>query len=139
MSKLTHQQAHDLGVEFSQMAEEIQNYREAQRDEISPEEDRILEMAVFDLLKQSNELLIQSAVFVMDDAQESLHQIGVITQSIKKTLKKLDNIQRVIDVVTAFVTLGSAVVARNPETILETLGVLRKKAKELKPEDSQKK
>jgi len=57
----------------------------------------------------------------MDDVQTSLAQINNVTAQIKGTIKNLQNIQKGINVAASVVTLGAAIISKNPETVASAI------------------
>jgi hypothetical protein len=76
-----------------------------------------LENFEFDVLNDSSKLNAMSISIELDDLQGTLDEIGAATTSMKQAIQKLKNIGKAINIATAAVTLGAAIISMNPAAI----------------------
>jgi hypothetical protein len=74
-----------------------------------------------DILKTGEDILALSTSLVMDDVQTSLEQINNLTSQIKGTVENLKNIQKGINIAASIVTLGTAIISMNPESVINAI------------------
>lgn len=119
MAKLTAQQANDLANNFLGLAQAIGDYRFTNWSALSKSDNQRLGNLQWSILNSGEDILALSTTLVMTDAQGSLSQISNITQQIKGTINTLTNIQKAINVAASIVTLGAAIISKNPQSIVE--------------------
>lgn len=117
MENLTSQQAADLGKYFLEINGYIEDFRFDSTIPLSNEQKQQLD----DLLDQNSrfgqDILALSTKLIMDDVRESMEKIKNITGEIQSTLKTLKNIQKGINIAASVVTLGAAIISKNPGII----------------------
>lgn len=121
MAKLTSQQANDLAGNFLGLAQAIGDFRYTNWSALSKAENQRLGNLQWSILNYGEDILAFSTTLVMDEVQASLAQITTITSQIKGTIHTLQNIQKGISVAAAIVTLGAAIISRNPQSIADSL------------------
>jgi hypothetical protein len=121
MATLTSQQATDLANDFLALARAVGDFRYRNWYALSKEEKQELAALKASIMKSGEDILALSASLVMDDVQTSLDQIKNLTSQIKGTIENLHNIQKGINVAAAIVTLGTAIISRNPRSIIEAI------------------
>jgi hypothetical protein len=122
MPKLTSDQAFVLALAFHDLAVEIGNYRFRVHQDLTPAQRRRLEDLQFDVLNTSTQFNALSISLALDDLQETLDDISAATEKMNKAIKRLKDVQKVIAIATAAVTLGSAIISMNPGAIFAALG-----------------
>lgn len=124
MPNLTSQQANKLANEFLALAQAIGDYRYSNYDNLSPEENQQLKNYHWSILNCSDDLFTLSANLILNDVNSSLIAISDITTEIKGTYQNLANVQKAINVATSVVTLGAAIISKNPQAIADSLSGL---------------
>jgi hypothetical protein len=117
MPRLTSQQASDLANQFLALAQTIGDFRYRRWNELSKAQHHQLASQHWSVLNYGEDVLSLSTVLVMDDVSNSLSAIKAVTGKIKATLERLDDIQQGIDTAAVMVTLGAAIISRNPLAI----------------------
>lgn len=121
MAKLTSQQANDLANNFLGLAQAIGDFRYQNWNALSKAENQKLGNSQWSILNYGEDILALSTILVMDDVQTSLTQINDITTQIEGTIKNLQNIQKGINVAASIVTLGAAIISKNPQSITDSI------------------
>lgn len=124
MATLTSQQANELANYFLAMAEAVGDYRYQNFDSLSTQENKEIKDSLVFIRKCANELFTLSATLVLDDAQMSLSTIGEVTNQMKGTYKKVQDVQKAINMAASIVTLGKAILLKNPQQIGDAAGKL---------------
>lgn len=124
MATLTSQQANELANYFLAMAEAVGNYRYQNFDSLSIPENKEIKDSLEFIRKCANELFTLSATLVMDDVQTSLSEIAEVTNQMKSTYKTLQDVQKAINMAASIVTLGKAILVKNPQLIADATGKL---------------
>lgn len=117
MAKLTSAQANALANDFLGLAQAIGDYRFENWNTISKSQNQQLGELQWSILNYGEDILALSTVLVMDDVKASLDQIDNITLEIKSTIQQLKNVQKVINVASAIITFGGAVISKDPAAI----------------------
>jgi hypothetical protein len=117
MPELTSDQAFILAQQFHDLSVVIGNYRFDNWDGLSPDERKTLEDLQFDVLNDSSKFNGMSISLELEDLQGTLDDLGKATDSMQQAIKNLKNIGKVINIATAAVTLGAAIVSMNPSAI----------------------
>lgn len=118
MAKLTALQANDLANNFLGLAQAIGDYRFDNWNTLSKTENQKLGNFQWSILSYGEDILALSTALVMDDVQDSLAQINKVTLEIKETIKSLNQLQKAINVAASIVSLGGAIVSKNPQAIV---------------------
>ena len=121
MIALSAQQANDLANNFLGLAQAIGDFRYHHRDSLSSAENQKLGRLQWSILKYGEDILALSTSLVMEDAAESISQIKQVTTRIKGSIQKLQNVQKGIDIAASIVTLGAAIVSKNPPSIITAI------------------
>jgi len=124
MEKLTSQQVNELANYFLEMSQALGDYRYQYFDTLSREQNQQIKDLLDLIRKYANDLFTLSAILVMDDVQTSLSSIGEITNQMKTVYKKLQDVQRAINIAASVVTLGEAILTKNPRSIADSIGGL---------------
>ena len=125
MDYLTPLQANDLANQFLSMAQSIGDFRYQHWNGLSTAQHQRLSSLHRNVLTYGEDILVSSTVLVMEDMEGSLAAIRDVTGQIRSALGSLEDIQKGINVATAIVALGAAIVSRNPLAVagaIEGLG-----------------
>ena len=122
MPKLTSDQAFVLAQAFHDISVEIGNFRFRVHQDVTPARRRQLEDLQFDVLNASTQFNALSISLALDDLQDTLDDISAATEKMNKAIKRLKDVQKVIAIATAAVTLGGAIISMNPGAIAAALG-----------------
>ncbi len=117
MAKLTSQQANRLANDFLGLAQAIGDFRYKNWDKFSKAKNKQLGDLQWSILNDGEDILALSTTLVMDEAAQSLEQIHQITREINKGITQLQDIQKGIDLAAAIVTLGAAILSKQPAAI----------------------
>jgi hypothetical protein len=121
LATLTPQQATDLANNFLGLARAIGYFRFKNWNRLTKSEKKVLAAFRSDILKTGEDILALSTSLVMDDVQTSLEQINNLTLQIKGTVENLKNIQKGINIAASIVTLGTAIISMNPESVINAI------------------
>lgn len=121
MSKLNSKQARALAVNFISLAESMSEYRYHHKESLSPSQKENLKNLHDEISYAGKKMLAISTTLAMIEVEKSLSQINNITIEINKSITKLENTQKVINVATSIVKLGAAIVGKDPATILTSI------------------
>jgi hypothetical protein len=117
MERLTSHEAKDLANQFLALAQAIGDWRYNHWSELSETQRQQLANHHRSVLEYGEEVLALSTVLVMEDVSNSLSAIKSVSGKITASLGTLADIQKGIDVAAAVVTLGAAIVSKNPLAI----------------------
>jgi hypothetical protein len=117
MANLTSAQANKLSDDFFTLGMAIGNFRYQNWERITMEENQELSVMQNKILRLGEDILAFSTTLVMDEVTDSLAKISAITDEIKDTLVSLTTTQKGIDAAAAILTLGSAILQRDPMAI----------------------
>jgi len=117
MAKLTSAQANALANDFLGLAQAIGDFRYDNWNEMSKTQNQQLGKLQWSILNYGEDILALSTALAMDDVQASLDQINGITLEIKATIQQLQNVQKVISVAASIITLGGAIISKDPSSI----------------------
>ena len=118
MASLTAKQLTELANDFLGMAQAVGDYRYQHYTTITKTQNKQLSDLHWNLLNYADDLFTQSAIFVMEDAEDALAKIKSISQDMTVTYKQLAKVQKAIDVASAATTLGAAIFSKNPIAII---------------------
>ena len=122
MAKLTVKQANELANNFLGLAQSIGDYR--YQNKLPRLQNQKIKDLHWSVLNFADDLYTLSATLMMDDVEQSLSTIGSITKELQAAYKKLQNVQKAINVAASIVTLGSSILSKNPQAIKESLSIL---------------
>ena len=125
MPTLTEIQADALAQAFRDSSKASSDYLHEQWANLSDEEREVLHQNIYDLLLRADDMEALSGILALDDLQSSLDQIGAAVGSAQDFIRKVANIKKSIGVVTAILSLATAVVAKNPKDIVASLNALK--------------
>ena len=125
MPILTPIQADAMAQSFRDSAKVSSDYLHVQWANLSGEEREALHQNIFDLLLRADDMEALSGILALDDLQSSLDQIGAAVSSAQDFIRKVADIKKGIGVVTAVLSLATAIVAKNPKDILAGVNALK--------------
>lgn len=128
MGQLTSEQAHDLANQLLGLAQSIGDFRYEHWTDLSKSQHQLLANQHWSVLIYGEDILTLSTALVMDDLHSSLASIKMLTGQIKATLNSLNDIQEGITIAASIVTLGAAIVNKNPMAIEDAIEDLVKTA-----------
>jgi len=124
MENLTSQQATDLSNCLLELNNSIEDFRFDTTKKLSYSQKQTLDVFMDHISTYGQNILALSTTLVMNEVDESLTKIRNVTNQINATLNTLTNIQKCLDVAAAVVTLGSAIISKNPESIVNAISGL---------------
>jgi hypothetical protein len=96
---------------------------------IAPKERDKLRSLEVTLLNLSTDLVTQAVGIVLDDAKAGLKELGAATTTAKKAIAKIENVKKVINVVTALIGLAAAIPTGNIGSIVSAVKNVQEAAK----------
>ena len=129
MPRILSAQMTELGDDFLALAQAVGNYRMENRPMLSKSQNLQIKDLHWTLLSYADDFYTGSVKLVMDEIQSSLARIREISININKTIKKLQNFQKAIDIAAAAVTLASAIFSKNPVAINKAIEAFEKSIK----------
>jgi hypothetical protein len=117
MPNLTAQQANDLSSNFLGLPQAIGDFRYDNWSTLTKEDNQNLGNLQWSILNYGEDILALSATLVMAEVEGSLAQINSVTQQIKGTIDTLQKVQKALNVAASIVTLGGAIISKNPKAI----------------------
>ncbi|RAI93865.1 hypothetical protein [Algoriphagus yeomjeoni] len=121
MANLTSDQATQLSDNFYSLAMAIGDFRYENWDKLSFEENKELSETQNMLLQTGEDILAFSTTLIMDETIDSLAKINSITGEIQDSIKKLNSIQKGLNVAAAILLLGVAIVNRDTKGIGDSI------------------
>ncbi|MFC4094442.1 hypothetical protein [Euzebyella saccharophila] len=121
MANLTSEQVKELADNLLRMTNALGDFRYENYSKLNPQENKRLKELHNNLLEQTTELYTKSAVLVLDDAEESLNKVKVITAKTQELYSNLDNIQKGINWATKILGMASAILSLNTESIAASI------------------
>jgi hypothetical protein len=121
MPTLTSDQVFKLAQAFHDLAIVIGNYRFDNWDDLTPAERKQLEDLQFDVLNDSTKFNALSISIELDNLQSTLDRIDNTTARMKESIQHIKDVGRIINIATAAVTLGAAIVSGNPQAIAQAV------------------
>jgi hypothetical protein len=122
MPRLTSDQAFELSKAFRLIAIAVGDFREDNFETLKPAEMRRLEELEVDLLNDSVKFNQLSLSLSLDDLQPTLDRISDATAKARRAVTRLQNVDRVIRIGAATMTLGAAIFSMNPGAIANSIG-----------------
>lgn len=90
-----------------------------------PERERLISLELT-LLNVSTDLITQAVATILDDAQQSVAELGAVTDKAKDAIKNINNVKQAIDIASALIGLATAISAGNPGAILASFVHVKK-------------
>ena len=115
--ELTSNQTIELAKSFSKIALLVAEYRLSNWDSLTDGESQQLSDLHWSLINYSDDYIRLSGTLLLKNAQTDLQSLGKIVSEIDSTVKKLDRVQSVIDIIGTVLELGAAIAAKDPALI----------------------
>jgi len=103
---------------FNQLANLLGNYIDVNKGNLSDDQRNLLYDSQIDLSRFAGTINMLGVELVFEDLQDTLEKIGEITDRIDKAVKKALAVQHAIDIATALVSIGNAIIAKDPKSIV---------------------
>jgi hypothetical protein len=129
MADLTSEQVTSIAKLLNKNANSIDEYLNQNYEHMSPVQNSNIKDLRDQILEQSSKLYTESTILVMDDVQNTLDIIEIVTSRIQKTYKNLKDIQKAIDIASSVLNLGAAILSKDPKSIVKTVSDLVKNVK----------
>ncbi|PKA97111.1 hypothetical protein B0O79_0759 [Flavobacteriaceae bacterium MAR_2009_75] len=121
MAKLTSEQLKILADNMLRMANALGDYRYENINQLSKAENDTIKALHEQTLNSVTELYTKSTVLSIDDVQENLERITIITAKTQKLYKSFTTVQNVIDRATSVLKIAAAVISLDTEKITESI------------------
>ena len=131
-TKLTSPQAMDLAEEFGEAAEQIRQWRRANRTKITRKENEQLRELTVSLTMIAQTVATNAVGLALDEATVTLAGLESATTRAKKAIKNVQNAKKGIEISAALISLAAAVVSKDPGGVAGSLQALVKAVGDLK-------
>ncbi len=118
--KLSSEEAFQLSKSFRELSVSLGDYRFANWSKLSDKEKRACEDAEWSLLNASADIRTAAVGLVLEETELSFSRLQQTTAEAKKTIKRLEDIRKAINIATAAVSLAGAIISRDPSAIGKT-------------------
>jgi hypothetical protein len=115
-------QARDIAREFLEFSHQLGTYRFTNWAKLTPSQRRRIEDAEWDLLNYSGSIVTMAVGIALANIDNDLKAITQATLRSKEAVTTISTVKGVINVATALVILGGAIVSQNPSAILSSAG-----------------
>lgn len=105
---------------FHQLGNALGGYIQDNKARLRDDERNNLVDKQIELLRLSGRINTMGIALVFDEVQDSLQQMNVITEAVKKTVKKALLVQDAIHMATALVSIGTAIISRDSKLFLKS-------------------
>lgn len=105
---------------FYQLGTALGEYISENKPGLKDEERNNLVDAQIELLQFSGKINQIGVALILEDMQQSVARMNEITEAVKKTVKKALVVQDVIDMATALVGLGTAIISKDSKLFLKS-------------------
>ncbi len=105
---------------FNTLANSIGEYIDLNKGNMTRDERNWMYDAEVDLSRLAGEINMKGVSLVFDDVKESLSQLDVITEGVKKAVKKALAVQDAIKIAAGLVKIGTAIVSADPKAIAQS-------------------
>lgn len=113
MDNLNAKQAMELGKTFHSMGNQFQDYLFANWKNMNENERKTLKTLISAIYKSSDDMAVQSTLLVLEEAKDDLDRILSIGKNMKTSVDRLESIQYGINMASAVVGLGGAILSKN--------------------------
>lgn len=131
MNNLTSLQAKELSDHYLAIAKHVGDYRFGNWATLSNEQRQQLGTLQDKLLDAGEDILAKSVQLILNETESSLKTVKEVTTNIQCTINKLKDVQKVINVAAAAVTLSAAIISKDLKNIGKSLDGFVAAAKEL--------
>ncbi|MCW3107303.1 MAG: hypothetical protein JWQ09_1809 [Segetibacter sp.] len=123
------QQVFALSDYFGKLANILGEYIDFNKGNTSADERNCLYDAEIELARLAGEINIIGVNLVFQDVQTMLTQLEKITEEVKKAVKRAIAVQDAINIAAGLVTIGTAIISRDPKAIVQSAVDLGKSLK----------
>lgn len=120
-TNLTSQEATKLANNFFALSVSLTDYLFEKWDTLTQAQRDKLINNIRKISNNGQKLLALSATLVVEQSKASLNIIDTVTNNIKSDLQAIANVQKAINIATSIVTLGSALISKNPIAIVQAV------------------
>ncbi|MCU0470951.1 MAG: hypothetical protein MUF58_20390 [Arcicella sp.] len=120
-TNLTSQEATKLANNFFTVSVSLTDYLFQKWGTLTQVERDKLISNIRKISNNGQKLLALSATLVVEQSKASLTTIDTVTNNIKANLQTIANVQKTINIATSVVKLGSALISKNPVTIVQAV------------------
>ncbi len=124
MVKTTAAQALELASAFRRMSIEVGNHRFDKRPGITAGDRKKLEGEELALRMLSEQMITKAVGIVLDDIEDGVDALVATTTAGATAVKNLAKVRQILTIAGQAITLGSAVIAKNPKGIVDALKAL---------------
>ena len=124
MPALTSTEAADLARSFRQAAVSIGDFRYRNWENLSYSQHREIARLHWEVLNASEEILVQSAVLVLNEAAQSIAAIKQLSVRMGKILEALSDVQKGIDIISTLAAVAGSILSGNPLSVLKAINAL---------------
>ncbi|MBV6644984.1 MAG: hypothetical protein KI790_06025 [Cyclobacteriaceae bacterium] len=121
MSNLTSEQLDQLADRLDEVSDAIREYVRTNFDNLSREDRKRLRSMASSITILAQNIEIQSALVAIPDFEEAVGRIEEATGAIKDFLDDLEKINKIIKISAAAISLGGAIISRNPAKVVAEL------------------
>ncbi|GEO07846.1 hypothetical protein [Segetibacter aerophilus] len=114
------QQVFMLADYFGSLANAVGEYIDFNKGNMSVSERNSLYDIEIDLARVGGEINMIGVNLVFEDVKEMLDQLEIITHGVKKAVKKALAVQDAINIASKLVTIGTAIISKNPKAIVQS-------------------
>lgn len=112
------QQVFTLSDCFHVMGNAVRDYIDKNKNSLGDDERNYLFDFQINLLQQAADINMLGTAMVFDNVSQTISQLSDISISLKKAEKKAQSVQKVINIATSVVELGTSILSRNPKEIV---------------------
>lgn len=116
---ITLNDASTIADQLVELAEQISDFRFKNFTTLSTEDSANLRLLVSSIRRNASDMTALIVGKKIKNLQDNLEVIAKATDEAEKAIAKIEEIKKAIDVATAVVRLGAAVITLNPVAILE--------------------
>jgi hypothetical protein len=116
---ITLDDASSIADQLVELAEQISDFRFKNFSTLSTEDSANLRLLVSSIRRNTSDMTALIVGKKIENLQKSLEVVAKATNEAEKAITKIEEIKKAIDVATAIVRLGAAVITLNPTAILE--------------------
>src|SRR2546426_6446383 len=114
---LTSDDAFALSKSFRDLSVSIGDFRFKNWNTLSEADRKTLEDEEWSLLNASSDMVTKAVGLTLDESQAGAQRVQGATAAAQKAVKTLNEVRKVINVATAAVGLGAAIVSKDPGAI----------------------
>ena len=124
MAKTTATQALELASAFRKLSIEVGNHRFDNYPDVSAADRKRLEDEEHALRMLSEQMITKAVGLVLDDIEDGVDALAATTARAATAIKKLAKVRQILGIAGQAITLGGAVIAKNPKGIVDALKAL---------------